>query len=95
MKVRITKEGNLEFERNGKFKLQTCPYHIWDTKQYGYNEGYEHLYRPCGDWCPLFELKSIHSNILEPENDRILLYELQLCKRTISIRAEDLEDLRG
>lgn len=42
MKIKITSEGELVFERNGVLKKQCCP------KQN------RERFTACGDWCPLF-----------------------------------------
>lgn len=51
MKAKIDKNGYLELERAGKFKRQYCPFTAYDDNP-----------NICGDWCPLFDIRTSSDN---------------------------------
>ena len=70
MKIKINKEGYLEIERAGKFKIAECKGCV-DFVEYEYEyiygiptikTGKTNIYRHCGDWCSKFEEPEIYQD---------------------------------
>ena len=90
MKIKIDKDGNLWLERAGKMKIQECKETILETNDFN-PAVTEYIYRPCGDWCPLFD----DSIGVEEDNSGTEVVSISICEgKVLQCRVEDFEDGR-
>ena len=90
MKIKINKDGFLEIERAGKFKVVECS-RCMEHSEYLGDENYNFplysraniYYRPCGDWCSRFG---------EPRYEHRNKYIIDLCDKELVVEVYKVND---
>ena len=92
MKFKINKKGFLEIERAGRFKVVECKDCIDYVEYYDEDMMATFHYRPCGDWCSLFDEPEVYKDS-DTGEDKVCL---GLCHSNyITCDINDFADERG